>query len=157
MFSRSGKLILILLIVGCLAIFGVWRGTGPGSPHWRGLLSALVGMVFLLAVLVPFTGGVAALRTRRLGMHVVRALCVVFVGGGEAEKGNQPIAFVAIDFAAIAVDLGAQELQDVAHDLDPVLGVDLSDQGGGAFDVGKHDCDHTALALQPPFAPSRWG
>ena len=52
--------------------------SGDYALHQIVLIRALVGMVFLLAVLVPFTGGIAALRTRRLGMHVVRALCVVF-------------------------------------------------------------------------------
>jgi prepilin signal peptidase PulO-like enzyme (type II secretory pathway) len=40
------RYILALAIVGSAAIFGVWCGTNRGSPHWQGLLSALVGMVF---------------------------------------------------------------------------------------------------------------
>lgn len=38
----------------------------------------LFGLAFILAVLVPLTGSLAMLKTRRLGTHVLRGLCVVF-------------------------------------------------------------------------------
>ena len=46
--------------------------------HQVVLLRSLIGMAILLAVLMPLAGGAAALRTRRLGMHLLRAACVVF-------------------------------------------------------------------------------
>lgn len=46
--------------------------------HQLVLIRAAVGLALLLAVMLPFMGGLAALRTRRLKLHVVRALCVVF-------------------------------------------------------------------------------
>ncbi len=39
---------------------------------------SLIGVLFVMAVLAPFTGGLASLKTRRLGIHMVRGLCVVF-------------------------------------------------------------------------------
>lgn len=42
------------------------------------LIRSLVGVTFLTAVIVPMAGGLRALRTRRIGMHLVRGFCVVF-------------------------------------------------------------------------------
>ncbi|MCV2864069.1 DMT family transporter [Albidovulum sediminicola] len=42
------------------------------------LIRALIGMAVLLALILPWSGGLAALRTRRLGMHLARGACVVF-------------------------------------------------------------------------------
>jgi hypothetical protein len=50
----------------------------------------------------------------------------------EAKKGDQAIAFVAIDLPAVPIDLGPQELEHVRHDLDPALDVDPSSQGAYA-------------------------
>ena len=41
------------------------------------LLRSLIGMAVLLAFIVPFSGGLAALRTNRLGLHLIRASFVV--------------------------------------------------------------------------------
>jgi drug/metabolite transporter (DMT)-like permease len=38
----------------------------------------LVGMAFILTVLVPLTGGLGVLRTRRIGTQLLRGACVVF-------------------------------------------------------------------------------
>ncbi len=46
--------------------------------HQVVLLRSVIGMAILLAVLMPLAGGAPALRTRRLGMHLLRAACVVF-------------------------------------------------------------------------------
>ncbi|MCR9149618.1 MAG: DMT family transporter [Rhodobacteraceae bacterium] len=46
--------------------------------HQVVLLRSVIGMAILLAVLMPLAGGARALRTRRLGMHLLRAACVVF-------------------------------------------------------------------------------
>lgn len=42
------------------------------------LFRSLIGMAVLLIVLLPVSGGFAALRTRRLGLHLARGACVVF-------------------------------------------------------------------------------
>ncbi len=44
--QKLSRWIAALFVVGGLGIFSVWHFTGPGSMHWKGLLSALVGMVF---------------------------------------------------------------------------------------------------------------
>ena len=50
-----------------------------GYPlHEVVLIRSLIGLVVLFAVILPLTGGLAALRTRRLGMHLLRGGCVVF-------------------------------------------------------------------------------
>ncbi|MDQ2095808.1 DMT family transporter [Rhodalgimonas zhirmunskyi] len=46
--------------------------------HQVVLIRSVVGMVLFFAVILPLAGGFAALKTRRLGLHVVRGLCVVF-------------------------------------------------------------------------------
>lgn len=42
------------------------------------LFRSLIGMTVLLTVLLPLSGGLAALRTRRLALHLARGGCVVF-------------------------------------------------------------------------------
>lgn len=46
--------------------------------HQVVLIRAAISMVVLFGVLLPLTGGLAALRTRRLGLHLLRGCCVVF-------------------------------------------------------------------------------
>lgn len=45
--------------------------------HQVVLIRSLIGMLVLLAVIVPLDGGLKVLRTKRLGLHLVRGLCVV--------------------------------------------------------------------------------
>ena len=52
--------------------------SGDYPLHQVILIRALIGMVVLFTVLLPFAGGLAALRTRRLGLHLARGCCVVF-------------------------------------------------------------------------------
>ena len=52
--------------------------SGDYPLHQVVLIRSLIGMTLLLAVIVPLTGGLQVLRTRRLGMHLLRGLCVVF-------------------------------------------------------------------------------
>lgn len=52
--------------------------SGDYALHQVVLIRALIGMVVLFTVLLPFAGGLAALRTRRLGLHLARGCCVVF-------------------------------------------------------------------------------
>ncbi len=46
--------------------------------HQVVLMRASVALVFTLGILVPLNGGPAVLRTRRLGLHLLRGACVVF-------------------------------------------------------------------------------
>lgn len=52
--------------------------SGDYALHQIALLRALIGVVVLLSVLLPLSGGFAALRTRRLPLHLARGCCVVF-------------------------------------------------------------------------------
>ncbi|RYG90379.1 DMT family transporter [Loktanella sp. IMCC34160] len=52
--------------------------SGGYALHQVVLFRSLIGMVVLLTILLPLSGGLAALRTRRLGMHLLRGACVVF-------------------------------------------------------------------------------
>lgn len=45
--------------------------------HQVVLIRSLIGMVVLMAIIVPLDGGLKVLRTKRLGLHLVRGLCVV--------------------------------------------------------------------------------
>ena len=50
-----------------------------GYPlHQVVLIRSCIGMVLLLSIIVPLTGGLQVLRTSRLGMHLLRGFCVVF-------------------------------------------------------------------------------
>ncbi|GAB4383899.1 DMT family transporter [Albidovulum sp.] len=50
-----------------------------GYPlHEVVLIRSLIGLAVLLLVLLPLAGGAAALRTRRIGLHLLRGVCVVF-------------------------------------------------------------------------------
>ncbi|NKW91862.1 DMT family transporter [Rhodobacteraceae bacterium R_SAG9] len=52
--------------------------SGDYALHQIVLTRSLIGLAILLIVIVPFQGGFSALRTKRLGMHGLRGLCVVF-------------------------------------------------------------------------------
>lgn len=52
--------------------------SGDYALHQVVLIRSSIGLVFLLALIVPFAGGLRALRTRRLPMHLLRGMCVVF-------------------------------------------------------------------------------
>ena len=47
---------------------------------------SLTGVLLLMIVIIPFSGGYGALRTQRLGLHLVRALFVDITGGGLLEN-----------------------------------------------------------------------
>ena len=42
------------------------------------LIRSAVGMVAFLVLILPFSGGLECLKTKRLGMHLLRGVCVVF-------------------------------------------------------------------------------
>ena len=51
--------------------------SGGYALHEVVLIRSLIGLGFVLAFIIPFSGGWAALRTRRLPMHLLRGLLVV--------------------------------------------------------------------------------
>lgn len=52
--------------------------SGGYALHQVVLIRSIIGMVFLFLILVPFEGGFRNLKTKRLGIHIFRGLCVVF-------------------------------------------------------------------------------
>ncbi|MGC6484945.1 MAG: DMT family transporter [Candidatus Puniceispirillales bacterium] len=52
--------------------------SGEYALHQIVLLRSTIGMAILIAVFVPFAGTFSILKTRRLGFHLLRGLCVVF-------------------------------------------------------------------------------
>ena len=51
--------------------------SGDYALHEIVLVRAVVGMLFLAAFIAPFSGGLSIMRTKRLGLHIVRGLMVV--------------------------------------------------------------------------------
>nr|WP_319947239.1 DMT family transporter [uncultured Shimia sp.] len=52
--------------------------SGGYALHQIVLIRSIIALVILLAVVVPMNGGFGVMRTRRLGMHLLRGCCVVF-------------------------------------------------------------------------------
>lgn len=52
--------------------------SGDYALHQIVLFRSVIGLGLLLGLLVPFSGGLPSLRTNRLGLHLLRGLCVVF-------------------------------------------------------------------------------
>ncbi|MEQ9693159.1 DMT family transporter [Shimia sp. SDUM112013] len=52
--------------------------SGGYALHQIVLIRSGIALLLLLLVLLPFTGGLSALKTQRLGMHMLRGFCVVF-------------------------------------------------------------------------------
>ena len=52
--------------------------SGDYPLHEVVFVRSTLGMVLILAFLIPLSGGFAQLRTKRLGVHIIRGLCVVF-------------------------------------------------------------------------------
>jgi drug/metabolite transporter (DMT)-like permease len=52
--------------------------SGDYALHQIVLIRSFVGMAVLLAVIMPLEGGYHLIKTRRLGLHIIRGLCVVF-------------------------------------------------------------------------------
>lgn len=46
--------------------------------HQVVLIRAIIAAALLLAIIVPLEGGFGVLKTRRIGMHLIRGFCVVF-------------------------------------------------------------------------------
>lgn len=52
--------------------------SGGYALHQVVLTRTVIGLLFLVTVILPFIGGFGALRTKRLGKHILRGLFVVF-------------------------------------------------------------------------------
>lgn len=52
--------------------------SGDYALHQIVFFRSIIGLGLLLGLLVPFSGGLPSLRTKRLGLHLLRGLCVVF-------------------------------------------------------------------------------
>ena len=52
--------------------------SGEYALHQIVMIRATIGLIFLLAVMTPLMGGFHQLRTQRLGLHILRGMCVVF-------------------------------------------------------------------------------
>ncbi len=52
--------------------------SGGYALHQVVLIRSLIGLIIIMAVIAPLTGGWAIAKTQRLGMHMLRGLCVVF-------------------------------------------------------------------------------
>lgn len=52
--------------------------SGGYALHQIVLIRSVIALVLLLAVIVPLDGGFRVLKTKRLGMHLIRGFCVVF-------------------------------------------------------------------------------
>jgi hypothetical protein len=62
---------------------------------------------------------------------------------------DQSISSVLVDFASVAIDLGAQHLEHAVHRLDPRLDIDPLRESGRALGVGDQHCRQPAVALDP--------
>ncbi len=79
---RRQRLVGMACAVAASAAFSVNDVTikflsGDYALHQVILTRSVIGMTFLFAVLLPFNGGLAALRTAQPGKHLLRGLCVV--------------------------------------------------------------------------------
>lgn len=81
--SARTNLIGILSVVGASFFFSfndmaIKFLSGDYALHQVVLIRSMIGMTVLLAVIVPLGGGFHILKTKRLKMHLLRGLCVVF-------------------------------------------------------------------------------
>lgn len=79
---RRLALIGILSAIGGSLVFSVNDVaikflSGDYALHEVVLIRSAIGLALMICLILPFQGGFAALRTSRLGMHLLRALCVV--------------------------------------------------------------------------------
>lgn len=81
--SASGNtLVGILCAVGGAVAFSIndvaIKFLSDGyALHQVVLLRSIVGLAVVLALMVPMAGGLEVLRTRKLGVHAIRGMCVV--------------------------------------------------------------------------------
>lgn len=78
----SSNMLGIVCVIGAVTTFSTndmaikWL-SGDYALHQIVFIRALIAVVITLAILVPLEGGLKILRTPKLGMHMVRGLCVV--------------------------------------------------------------------------------
>ena len=80
--TRQGNLrgaLFAAIAVLCFSVndVGIKFLSGDYALHLVVLIRSVIGMVVFLAVIMPLSGGVQVMRTSRLGIHLVRGLCVV--------------------------------------------------------------------------------
>ena len=80
--AQRSKFISVVCTVVAVMCFssndvGIKLLSGGYPLHQIVLLRTVIGMTILLLVLMPFNGGLGALRTSRLTLHICRGLCVV--------------------------------------------------------------------------------
>lgn len=80
--EARARIIGVLCVVGGMLFFslndmGIKFLSGAYALHQVVLIRSLVAMAVLLAFVMPFQGGYAAVRTRRLRVHLLRGLFVV--------------------------------------------------------------------------------
>ncbi len=76
------RIAAILSAVGAMLLFSINDVaikflSGDYALHQIVLIRSVIALAALLVLVLPFQGGFARLRTGRLGMHVLRGLCVV--------------------------------------------------------------------------------
>ena len=73
-----GALFAVLAVM-CFSFndVGIKFLSGDYALHLVVLLRSAIGMVVFLAVIMPLSGGLRVMRTRRLGVHLIRGMCVV--------------------------------------------------------------------------------
>lgn len=77
--SRITGVLCITAGMLCFSLndMGIKFLSGSYALHEVVLIRTLVAMAILLGAVMPFTGGYAGLRTRRLDVHLLRGACVV--------------------------------------------------------------------------------
>ena len=80
---KNTNAIGILSAVGAAVSFSIVDATikflsGEYALHEVVLIRSLIGLALLLVFIIPMQGGLAILRTNRIGAHVFRGACVVF-------------------------------------------------------------------------------
>lgn len=147
-FPRNQTLTGILCALGASLAFSVNDMaikylSGDYALHQVVLIRSLIGICFLLAVVLPFQGGLATLRTRRPGAQVLRGLCVVasnlfyFLGLAaltlaftSAVFFVAPLLITALSVPLLGERVGPRRWAAVAVGFAGVL-VMLQPQGGG--------------------------
>ncbi len=105
-------------------------------------------MLHLQAMGAPHLLGIAPQRGLHGQGRVTGAQGVVFMGNGRAKQGHDAIAQHLVHRALIAVHGVHHVVQGRVQELLGRFGVEVADQLGGAFEVGKQHGDLLALAFQ---------
>ncbi|MEP2533884.1 DMT family transporter [Shimia sp.] len=120
--------------------------SGDYALHEIVLVRSLVGLSVLLVLIVPLGGGFRVLRTRRIGMHLIRGACVVFanttfflglsvlpLADAVAVFFVSPLIITAMSAIFLREHIGPRRLIAVAAGMVGVL--IMISPGAGAFNV----------------------